>query len=114
MTVIDAGNLDGGELDEEHAAGHVHGISLKTGPPRRVGVELEWLVRDARDPALPVAAGRIAAAISVFDAAEQDTARGATGDYRESTGDYRENQSAGGVRADLPTSSSPGVLPSGA
>ncbi len=51
---------------EERAAAHVHGICLKTGPPRRVGVELEWLVRDARDPALPVTAERIAAAVSGF------------------------------------------------
>jgi len=48
---------DGG-LTEETAAAHVHGIVFKTGPPSRVGVELEWLVRDARDPALPVPARR--------------------------------------------------------
>jgi ergothioneine biosynthesis glutamate--cysteine ligase EgtA len=72
--------------DEEAAAEHIHGICLKTGPPRRVGVELEWLVRDARDPALPVPAERIAAAVSAFGA---------------------------GVRG-LPSSSSPGELPSGA
>jgi ergothioneine biosynthesis glutamate--cysteine ligase EgtA len=83
MTVIDAD-----DLDEETATGHVHGICLKTGPPRRVGVELEWLVREARDPALPVAAGRIAAAVSAFDAARGNL--------------------------ELPTSSHPGVLPSGA
>src|ERR1700760_4997939 len=69
MTVIDAGDLDGGDLDEENAAGHVHGICLKTGPPQRVGVELEWLVRDVRDPALPVPAGRIGAGAPAFDAA---------------------------------------------
>jgi glutamate--cysteine ligase len=107
MTVIDEGGLDEAALNEESASGHVHGICLKTGPPRRVGIELEWLVRDARDPALPVAAGRIASAVSVFDAAERDTAHGASGDYRE-------NGAAGRTRADLPTSSSPGVLPSGA
>ncbi|HEY0719236.1 MAG TPA: ergothioneine biosynthesis glutamate--cysteine ligase EgtA [Streptosporangiaceae bacterium] len=48
---------DGG-LTEETAAAHVHGIAFKTGPPRRIGVELEWLVRDAHDPALPVPARR--------------------------------------------------------
>jgi glutamate--cysteine ligase len=42
------------------AARRVHGICLKNGPPRQVGVELEWLAHDARDPALPVAADRIA------------------------------------------------------
>src|SRR5260221_4247358 len=44
---------------EEWAAARVHGICLKTGPPRKVGVELEWLVRDVPDPAPAGAAGRI-------------------------------------------------------
>jgi ergothioneine biosynthesis glutamate--cysteine ligase EgtA len=101
MTVIDVGNLDGGDLDEEHAAGHVHGICLKTGPPQRVGVELEWLVRDARDPALPVPAGRIAAAVTAFDAARGNPDQG------------RQNGEKH-ARPELPTSSRPGVLPSGA
>ena len=96
MTVI-----DGGDLDEEHAAGHVHGICLKTGPPHRVGVELEWLVRDARDPALPVPAGRIAAAVTAFDAVRGDPGHG-NGNGEDGDG------------PELPTSSRPGVLPSGA
>jgi ergothioneine biosynthesis glutamate--cysteine ligase EgtA len=81
-------------LAEAQATEHIHGICLKTGPPRRVGVELEWLVRDARDPALPVPAERIAAAVAAFGA---------------------ETGSATGLPAspDLPTSSAPGVLPSG-
>src|SRR5712664_1299540 len=58
-------------IDEDQAAGHIHGICLKTGPPRRTGVELEWLVRDVRDPALPVTARRLAAAVAVFGAAER-------------------------------------------
>ena len=85
MTVI-----DGGDLDEEHAAGHVHGICLKTGPPQRVGVELEWLVRDARDPALPVPAGRIAAAVSAFDAV-----RGIPGHERETGTETEQARRAG-------------------
>ena len=106
MTAIDAGGLHlddagGFHLDEESATGHVHGICLKTGPPRRVGVELEWLVRDARDPALPVTAGRIAAAVSAFDA------------VRGNPGQERRN-GEGHDRPELPTSSRPGVLPSGA
>src|ERR1700761_5290739 len=97
MTVIDTE-----DLDEESASGHVHGICLKTGPPRRVGVELEWLVRDARDPALPVPAGRIAAAITAFDADRGDP-------------DEQEKRDEGnGDRPELPTSTCPGVLPSGA
>ena len=51
-------------LTEEDAEAHVHGICFKTGPPRRVGVELEWLVRDARDPALAVPAERIFPAVA--------------------------------------------------
>jgi hypothetical protein len=41
---------------EEQAVSHVSGICFKTGPPRQVGVELEWFVRDreaagtAREP----------------------------------------------------------------
>jgi ergothioneine biosynthesis glutamate--cysteine ligase EgtA len=70
---------------EEQAAEHIHGICLKTGPPRLVGVELEWLVRDASDPALPVPAKRIGAAIAAFAPA-----------------------------SGLPSSTQPGVLPSGA
>ena len=71
MTVIDTGSAEG-DLDEGTAADHIHGICLKTGPPQRVGVELEWLVRDVRDPALPVAAGRTAAAVSAFGAARPE------------------------------------------
>ncbi len=96
MTVIDTGGLD-----EDSATGHVHGICLKTGPPRRLGVELEWLVRDARDPALPVQAGRIGAAVTAFDAT-----RGDPGLQKRDRG-KRD-------RPELPTSERPGVLPSGA
>src|SRR5215472_15452049 len=72
---------------EDDAVGHVHGICLKTGPPRRVGVELEWLVRDARDPSLTVPAERIADAVRAF---------------------------APEAGPELPSSAAPGVLPSGA
>ena len=118
MTVIDTGSREVGDLDESSAAEHIHGICLKTGPPRRVGVELEWLVRDVRDPALPVAAGRTAAAVAAFSAARagqrngRDTGTGPVtvpgpGDNRDKNGESR-------VRLELPTSSRPGVLPSGA
>jgi len=52
------------KLTEDEAEAHVHGICFKTGPPRLVGVELEWLVRDARDPALPVPAERTFPAVA--------------------------------------------------
>jgi ergothioneine biosynthesis glutamate--cysteine ligase EgtA len=82
---------------EEWAAARVHGICLKTGPPRKVGVELEWLVRDVRDPAMPVSADRIAAAVAGFNAVpDPDAATPAAS------------------RLHLPSSVAPGVLPSGA
>ena len=67
----------GARFTEADAEAHVHGICFKTGPPERVGVELEWLVRDRRDPALPVQAhGNVrvsgsarCAKVRVFDAA---------------------------------------------
>src|SRR5215469_1960701 len=85
-------------LAEQQATEHIHGICLKTGPPRRVGVELEWLVRDARDPALPVTADRIAGAVAAFGAG---------------TGKGTGTGNGNGAISRLPTSASPGVLPSG-
>ena len=63
MTIVDEG-----KIDEQAAAEHIHGICLKTGPPRRVGIEIEWLVRDARNPAIGVSAERITDAMSGFAA----------------------------------------------
>ncbi|MFL6075146.1 MAG: ergothioneine biosynthesis glutamate--cysteine ligase EgtA [Mycobacteriales bacterium] len=51
-------------LTEAAAEDYVHGICFKTGPPRRTGAELEWLVRDVVDPALPVAPHRLDAALT--------------------------------------------------
>jgi ergothioneine biosynthesis glutamate--cysteine ligase EgtA len=58
--------LKGGRFTEADAEAQVHGICFKTGPPERVGVELEWLVRDRRDPALPVQAEQVAATLAGF------------------------------------------------
>src|ERR1700722_7002924 len=85
MTIVDEGKLGGGKLGEQVAAEHIHGICLKNGPPRRVGIEIEWLVRDARDPAIGVSGERITDAMSGFAPAPG-----------------------------LPSSSSPGGRPSGA
>jgi glutamate--cysteine ligase len=52
------------QFTEADAEAQVHGICFKTGPPERVGVELEWLVRDRRDPALPVQAEQVAATLA--------------------------------------------------
>jgi glutamate--cysteine ligase len=51
-------------LTESDAEKHIHGICFKTGPPHRVGVELEWLVRDDRDPGIRVDQQRVAAALA--------------------------------------------------
>ncbi|HUK72115.1 MAG TPA: ergothioneine biosynthesis glutamate--cysteine ligase EgtA [Streptosporangiaceae bacterium] len=56
--------VDATPLTEQAAVAHIHGICFKTGPPERVGVELEWLVRDARDPALPVEPDRVESALA--------------------------------------------------
>jgi glutamate--cysteine ligase len=56
----------GARFTEEDAEAQVHGICFKTGPPARVGVELEWLARDRRDPALPVRAEQVAATLAGF------------------------------------------------
>lgn len=42
---------------------HVHAICFKTGPPRRVGVELEWTVHYASDPTRPLAPTILRAAL---------------------------------------------------
>lgn len=52
---------------EDDAAAHAHGICFKTGPPGQVGVELEWLVRDGRNPALPVDHERVTAALAPLE-----------------------------------------------
>ncbi|MFF3865937.1 ergothioneine biosynthesis glutamate--cysteine ligase EgtA [Micromonospora sp. NPDC001898] len=45
------------------AARHIARICFKTGPPTHTGVELEWTVHDAADPALPVDRERLLAAL---------------------------------------------------
>jgi len=103
-------------MQEEQAEAHVHGICLKTGPPERVGVELEWLVRDARDPALPVPAERIAAAVAGFAAGSASP--GSPPPDNPASGDADSEHLPRPVPypnfAALPVQSSPAVLPSGA
>ncbi len=57
----------GPPLTEREAEAQAHGIAFKTGPPGTVGVELEWLVCDGRDPSLPVDQRRVAAALARLD-----------------------------------------------
>ncbi|MEU6158641.1 ergothioneine biosynthesis glutamate--cysteine ligase EgtA [Streptomyces sp. NPDC047130] len=49
-------------LSEAGAEALVHGICFKTGPPRLLGVELEWLVHDLDDPRATVTPERLEAA----------------------------------------------------
>jgi glutamate--cysteine ligase len=50
---------DGSALREDDAEDLLRGIAFKTGPPRTVGVELEWLVHDLHDPENPVPTRRL-------------------------------------------------------
>jgi glutamate--cysteine ligase len=47
----------------DEALEHVHAICFKTGPPRRVGVELEWTVHHVDDPARPLDRAAVQAAL---------------------------------------------------
>jgi glutamate--cysteine ligase len=50
-------------LSESEAETYAATTCFRTGPPHRVGVEIEWLVRDESDPAWPVTGERISAAL---------------------------------------------------
>ncbi|ABP54564.1 glutamate-cysteine ligase family protein [Salinispora tropica] len=54
-------------------AGHLARICFKTGPPRWLGVELEWTVHDVDDPARPVGASRLRAALGPHSPRTLDT-----------------------------------------
>jgi glutamate--cysteine ligase len=71
--------VNGARFTEADAEVQVHGICFKTGPPERVGVELEWLVRDRRDPALPVRAEQVTATLAGFASEAHSGAEGAPG-----------------------------------
>ncbi|MBT2387990.1 ergothioneine biosynthesis glutamate--cysteine ligase EgtA [Streptomyces sp. ISL-1] len=63
-----------GERDRTRAIGEaeaedlIRGICFKTGPPRRTGVEVEWLLQDLHDPAAPLRPERITAALTAVRA----------------------------------------------
>jgi ergothioneine biosynthesis glutamate--cysteine ligase EgtA len=84
----------GARFTEADAEAQVHGICFKTGPPERVGVELEWLVRDRRDPALPVRAEQVTATLAGF------------GSEGHSDDDGYQGQNAHFVRYQFPSLSS--------
>lgn len=62
-----AARLPDQPLTERDAEQQAHGICFKTGPPGKVGVELEWLVHDDLDPALPVDQRRVTEALAPLD-----------------------------------------------
>ncbi|MGC5360656.1 ergothioneine biosynthesis glutamate--cysteine ligase EgtA [Streptomyces sp. DT24] len=53
-------------LGEAEAEDLLRCICFKTGPPRTVGVELEWLVHDRGDARLPVSHDRLGAAVAAL------------------------------------------------
>ncbi|MET9758807.1 ergothioneine biosynthesis glutamate--cysteine ligase EgtA [Streptomyces sp. NPDC006372] len=53
-------------LNEAEVEALVRGICFKTGPPRRLGVEVEWLVHELRAPQLPVTPERLRAAYAAL------------------------------------------------
>ncbi|MGW6912430.1 ergothioneine biosynthesis glutamate--cysteine ligase EgtA [Kitasatospora sp. NPDC054939] len=55
-------------LTEAAALSHVHGVCFKVGPPRLVGVEVEWFAHDDRCPTDPVDSRRIRAAVDLLTA----------------------------------------------
>ena len=61
----------GVRLGEDAALAHIAASCFRTGPPRRTGVELEWLVRDRRDPTAAVQAGRLERALARLGPADR-------------------------------------------
>ncbi|WP_299531840.1 ergothioneine biosynthesis glutamate--cysteine ligase EgtA [uncultured Streptomyces sp.] len=57
-----AASAHGAPLGEAEAEDLLHGVCFKTGPPRTVGVELEWLIHDRERPDLRVDPDRLDAA----------------------------------------------------
>lgn len=49
--------------DREVAEGYIARVCFKTGPPRRIGVELEWTVHHANDPAAAITTTDLIAAL---------------------------------------------------
>ncbi|MGW0550744.1 ergothioneine biosynthesis glutamate--cysteine ligase EgtA [Streptomyces altiplanensis] len=59
---------EGPPLTESDAEALLRGICFKTGPPRTVGVELEWFVHELHLPELPVEPARLEAATTALRA----------------------------------------------
>ncbi|MFI2780549.1 ergothioneine biosynthesis glutamate--cysteine ligase EgtA [Streptomyces sp. ALB3] len=65
---------DAAPLGEEEAEDLLRGICFKTGPPRTVGVELEWLVHDREHPEAAVPHDRLRASADAVRATPLDAA----------------------------------------
>ncbi|MEI7033417.1 ergothioneine biosynthesis glutamate--cysteine ligase EgtA [Streptomyces pratensis] len=59
---------DAAPLAEGAAEDLLRGICFKTGPPRSVGVELEWLIHDRARPDLPITQERLDSAVAAVRA----------------------------------------------
>ncbi len=59
---------EGPPVTESDAEALLRGICFKTGPPRTVGVELEWFVHELHLPELPVEPARLEAATTALRA----------------------------------------------
>ncbi|MGW4567413.1 ergothioneine biosynthesis glutamate--cysteine ligase EgtA [Streptomyces sp. NPDC004561] len=70
QTASDGGDCTGHRtaVTEAEVEALVRGICFKTGPPRALGVELEWLVHDRRLPRRPVTPERLEAAYATLRA----------------------------------------------
>ncbi|MGW5464307.1 ergothioneine biosynthesis glutamate--cysteine ligase EgtA [Streptomyces sp. NPDC003996] len=55
-------------ITEAEVEALVQGICFKTGPPRSLGVELEWLIHELRTPQLPVTPERLTAVYAALRA----------------------------------------------
>lgn len=66
--------VDAELLGEDEAEDLLRGICFKTGPPRTVGVELEWLIHDREHPEVPVSHDRLAAAADAVRGTPLDAA----------------------------------------
>ncbi|MFG2964784.1 ergothioneine biosynthesis glutamate--cysteine ligase EgtA [Streptomyces sp. NPDC048288] len=76
-SISDSGDCTGGSVrtdfsddrtavTEAEVEALVKGICFKTGPPRTLGVEVEWLVHELRRPQLPVTSERLEAAYAAL------------------------------------------------
>ncbi|WP_405386473.1 ergothioneine biosynthesis glutamate--cysteine ligase EgtA [Streptomyces sp. NBC_01102] len=64
--------VDTQPLGEDEAEDLLRGICFKTGPPRTVGVELEWLIHDSEHPGTAVSPERLRAAADAVRAVPLD------------------------------------------